>query len=150
MNTNDTINRVKYLMSGYNFESITKTGELNTFPGVQIQLKENQKKIAETYLVDITVAKNLEANVVSLTESNLISNEKCIYLYGFEIEEIYRGNGYGNKLLKECLNTAYDFGYNRISLMVLSENTIARNLYTKNGFRYVTEVNNNLYLEKLL
>ena len=150
MNTNDTINRVKYLMSGYNFESITKTGELNTFPGVKIQLKEGQKKIAETHLVDISVAKNLETNVVSLTESNLIGDEKCIYLYGFKIEESYRGLGYGKKLLKECLNSSSDLGYNRISLMVLSENTIARNLYTKNGFRYVAEVNDNIYLEKIL
>ena len=150
MNYNDTINRIKTLMSGYNLETITTYGDLYTFPGLKLELKENNTKIGEVFLLDISVAINEEINVSQLHNKKLFNEEEMIYLYGLEIEPQYRGGGYGKKLMNECLNSSSKMGYKKMSLMVNETNQVARNLYTKKGFKYITEIDSSVFLEKIL
>ena len=46
----------------------------------------------------------------------------------------YMGKGYGQHLLKKCIDELYMRGYNEIPLWVLEDNQRARSFYEKNGF----------------
>ena len=46
----------------------------------------------------------------------------------------YMGKGYGNRLLKRCIEELSKLGFDRILLWVLEENIRARKFYEKNGF----------------
>jgi ribosomal protein S18 acetylase RimI-like enzyme len=150
MNFNDTVNRIKTLMSGYNLETITTHGDLYKFPGLKLELKENNTKIGEVFLVDISIAINEEKYVSHLHKKNVFVENDMIYLYGLEIKPQYRGGGYGKKLMNECLNSSLKMGYKKMSLMVNETNQVARNLYTKKGFKYITEIDGGVFLEKIL
>ena len=150
MNFNDTVNRIKTLMSGYNLETISTHGDLYTFPGLKLELKENNKKIGEVFLLDISVAINEETYVSQLHKKNLFSESDMIYLYGLEIKPEYRGSGYAKKIMSECFFSSSKMGYKKMSLMVDETNKIARNLYSKRGFKYITEIDGGMFLEKEL
>ena len=81
----------------------------------------------------------------------LIENERIIGTAGFcksrwdnycdygEIVSIYFlpdciGKGYGQHLLKKCVEELNALGFNKIILWVLEENVRARKFYEKNGF----------------
>ena len=81
----------------------------------------------------------------------LIENERIIGTAGFcksrwdnycdygEIVSIYFlpdciGKGYGQHLLKKCVEELNALGFNKILLWVLEENMRARKFYEKNGF----------------
>ncbi len=150
MTLNEDLNRVKYLMSGYKMETLTKTGKLNNLPGLKIEIKENSTKLAETYLLDISVAKIEEKNVSDLFMTENIDDKEVVFLYGLEVQESFRKNGYGTKILNECLNSSSELGYKKISLTVDKDNHTAKKLYTQNGFRFIKEINEVLYYEKTL
>jgi len=44
------------------------------------------------------------------------------------------GKGYGNYLLKKCVDELKSLGYDKILLWVLEDNLKARRFYEKNGF----------------
>jgi len=150
MKLNEEFNRIKYLMSGYKMETLTKIGKLNNLPGLKLEIKENNTKLAETYLLDISIAKIEEKNVSDLFLVETVDDDDVVFLYGLEVNESFRKNGYGSKILNESLNSAIELGYKKVSLTVDENNQIAKKLYTQNGFRFVKEINDVLYYEKTL
>ncbi|WP_246288754.1 GNAT family N-acetyltransferase [Bacillus haikouensis] len=61
------------------------------------------------------------------------------YIYNIEIEEQFRGQGYGKSAMKEIEIKAKELGLNKIELHVFAHNTTARRLYEKIGYE-VTNV----------
>lgn len=51
----------------------------------------------------------------------------------------YIGKGYGNRLLKRCIEELYNFGFTKLLLWVLEDNIRARLFYEKNGFHCSNE-----------
>ena len=49
----------------------------------------------------------------------------------------FRGNGYGQTLLKKCIAEAKDQGYKKMYIESMPELTNALGMYEKNGFRYI-------------
>jgi len=59
-----------------------------------------------------------------------------------ELQKMYlssdlRGKGYGNKLMKLCLDTAKSMGYKQCYLETLSKLKNAQKLYKQHGFEYL-------------
>jgi ribosomal protein S18 acetylase RimI-like enzyme len=61
------------------------------------------------------------------------------YIYNIEIEEEFRGRGFGKSAMKEIEIKAKELGLNKIELHVFGHNTTARKLYEKIGYE-VTNV----------
>ena len=51
----------------------------------------------------------------------------------------YIGKGYGSHLLKRCIEQLNKFGFTKLLLWVLEDNTRARRFYEKNGFNCSNE-----------
>ena len=80
----------------------------------------------------------IENGVIIGTASFCESRWKQYADYG-EIVSIYflpdyMGKGYGNYLLKKCVDELKFLGYDKILLWVLEDNLRARRFYEKNGF----------------
>lgn len=60
--------------------------------------------------------------------------KKSAFIYDFQIEEPYRGKGYGASSLRAVEEAAAAMGALRISLNVMGWNHVARSLYEKQGF----------------
>lgn len=58
-------------------------------------------------------------------------------IYGIAISEEYRQNGYGILLMDSLHKSAYDTGHHTAYLMVVDENSIAKNLYAKLGYSHL-------------
>lgn len=58
------------------------------------------------------------------------------------ISEIYRGKGYGRKLLMEAVNQIFEKGYQAVTLEVRKSNETAVHLYEKAGFQIEGERKN--------
>jgi GNAT superfamily N-acetyltransferase len=57
------------------------------------------------------------------------------YVEALAVAEAERGHGIGTLLLRDALAWTQETGRKRLALHVLESNTIARNLYTREGFR---------------
>lgn len=68
------------------------------------------------------------------TEVNLEKGSSEVYLYDFCILDEYRHMGIGTDVLKCVLNYVYTLGYDKLTLEVEDNNTIALLLYKKLGF----------------
>jgi putative acetyltransferase len=55
------------------------------------------------------------------------------------IAKKFRGNGYGQTLLKECIEQAKQKGFLKMYLESMPELTNALNMYEKNGFNYLRQ-----------
>lgn len=62
------------------------------------------------------------------------SNIKSAFIYNINIQEEYRGKGYGENTLKVLQDWLKSQGVSKISLHVYAKNKIARNLYQNFGF----------------
>ena len=51
-----------------------------------------------------------------------------------EVNEKFRGKGYGTELIKEAIETAKDENVDSVELQVNSDNEVAKRLYQKSGF----------------
>lgn len=57
------------------------------------------------------------------------------HITNIAVREQYRGKGFGEKLLREMMRTAYFLGARRMTLEVRVSNEIAQALYRKLGFK---------------
>jgi ribosomal protein S18 acetylase RimI-like enzyme len=67
--------------------------------------------------------------------------ENSWFLDSIFVDEQFRGEGIGSKLIELTKQKARDNGYNKLSLMVMADNTIARRTYEKNNFRIFKHIN---------
>ena len=63
-------------------------------------------------------------------------------LYSIAIAEPYRGNGYGQALLKASENLAITLGCDRIGLEVAENNRVAQGLYKAMGYKLLKTIEN--------
>lgn len=64
----------------------------------------------------------------------LLPSEQTVYLYGFEIKESLRRQGYGREFLVGMLALLAKKEYSTVSLQVSGQNMAAMSLYEKTGF----------------
>lgn len=60
---------------------------------------------------------------------------KRAYLYAFRVHQKYQGKGLGNFLLKNVLNILEENGYREFTVGVEDDNSKARHMYEKHGFK---------------
>ena len=70
-------------------------------------------------------------NQLENSDENICELQKMYFL-----SEI-RGKGIGYSMIQECLNKAFEFGYEKCYLETLSEMQTAQKLYRKVGFDYL-------------
>lgn len=71
---------------------------------------------------------------------NVDQSNFCTTIYNFEIIKKMRGKGYGKESLLLIIENLIEHGYDNIILHLSSDNTIAYNLYTKNGFTIIKQI----------
>jgi ribosomal protein S18 acetylase RimI-like enzyme len=63
----------------------------------------------------------------------------CAFIYDIEINEAYRGAGYGRALLAAAEDAVRSRGLGRLELNVFGDNARAIRLYETSGYRVVTQ-----------
>ncbi|MFC0029967.1 GNAT family N-acetyltransferase [Micromonospora chaiyaphumensis] len=63
----------------------------------------------------------------------------CAFIYDIEIDEAYRGSGYGRALLAAAEDAVRSRGVGRLELNVFRDNDRAIRLYETSGYRVVTQ-----------
>lgn len=67
--------------------------------------------------------------------------DESLFLDSIYVEEKFRGQGIGSKLIALTKQKAKENGYKQLSLMVMSDNQIARQTYERSGFKIVKHIN---------
>lgn len=79
--------------------------------------------------------------------NDIFENKKRAYINNFCIDKNYRNKGYGDKLLKSCINILKKEKIDYINMTSNKTRTIAHKLYQKNNF---TIVDTNIFKRNLL
>jgi len=79
---------------------------------------------------------NVESDPV-LEPYSKLEEDNSYYICGMAVFPEYRGAGIGTRLLALAEEQATDLGYGKTSLIVFEQNTGARNLYERRGYREV-------------
>lgn len=66
--------------------------------------------------------------------------ENSLFLDSIYVDEEFRGQGVGSKLIALTKEKAKESGYQQLSLMVMNENAAARRAYERNDFKIVKHV----------
>lgn len=66
--------------------------------------------------------------------------ENSWFLDSIFVDEQFRSEGIGSKLIELTKQKAREQGYKQLSLMVMADNTVARRTYEKNSFRIVKHI----------
>ena len=66
--------------------------------------------------------------------------EDSLFLDSIYVDEKYRGQGIGNRLIALTKQKAVQNGYKQLSLMVMNDNTTARRAYDRNNFKIVKHI----------
>lgn len=86
----------------------------------------------------------LEEELIGLVQIDWIhdvfDNRKIAYINNFCIQENVRHQGYGDKLLKECISFLENMGVDSIQLTSNKNRVYAHQLYQKNHFEVVDTV----------
>lgn len=67
--------------------------------------------------------------------------DDSLFLDSIYIDEKFRGHGIGKKLIELTKEKAKNMGYKQLSLMVMSDNHIARRAYERSNFTIVKHIN---------
>ena len=67
--------------------------------------------------------------------------DDSLFLDSIYIDEKFRGHGIGKKLIELTKEKAKNMGYKQLSLMVMSDNYIARRAYERSNFTIVKHIN---------
>jgi len=66
--------------------------------------------------------------------------DHSLFLDSIYVDEKFRGQGIGSKLIALTKQKAKDQGYKQLSLMVMSDNQVARKAYERSNFRIVKHI----------
>lgn len=98
-------------------------------------------KLSETESIIGIYLKN---NLIGLAQlsyiNNIFENKKICHINSFCIKKEYRHQGYGDKLLKECINIAKNNNSNIINMTSNKNRIYAHMLYQKNKFDKVDTI----------
>lgn len=67
--------------------------------------------------------------------------EDSLFLDSIYVDEKFRGQGIGSKLIALTKQKAREEGYKQLSLMVMSDNQVARQAYERSSFKIVKHIN---------
>lgn len=91
------------------------------------------------------VAENGHGKIIGHAFINGIKTKKPVF--GIGLREDYKGIGLGKKLMRYVLSKARARGLRRITLTVIKENTKARALYEKFGFKVAGQTKDSWKME---
>lgn len=110
------------------------------YKDVNAMIAENTIDI-ENSIIDIfalfddeKIIGELRAKYVS-DDNRFAEKGKRAYLYAFRVHQKYQGKGLGNFLLKNVLNILEENGYREFTVGVEDDNSKARHMYEKHGFK---------------
>lgn len=110
------------------------------YKDVNAMIAENTIDI-ENSIIDIfalfddeKIIGELRAKYVS-DDNRFAEKGKRAYLYAFRVHQKYQGKGLGNFLLKNVLTILVENGYNEFTVGVEDNNSKARHMYEKHGFK---------------
>jgi|688.fasta_scaffold18301_10 ribosomal protein S18 acetylase RimI-like enzyme len=139
MNLFEQIKRIKVIMFEQveDYEIMT-FGDMNSELGMRVCIKKpNGEHIGKTNIIDYENALILSPNLTSFIENknDLFNQENSVYQYGLEIEEPYRGQGWGEKLKNECHNIIKNCDYSYGLNIVKCDNLASQKLMEKLGYQ---------------
>ena len=110
------------------------------YKDVNAMIAENTIDI-ENSIIDIfalfddeKIIGELRAKYVS-DDNRFAEKGKRAYLYAFRVHQKYQGKGLGNFLLENVLTILVENGYNEFTVGVEDNNSKARHMYEKHGFK---------------
>jgi ribosomal protein S18 acetylase RimI-like enzyme len=117
-------------------------GQLVGIAGFSIDGKSLTSKLEYADLIKTLgiVKGNWAALILSMFKRN--ANPNQLLMDGISVDENFRGQGIGKKLLNELISFAKESGFKSIRLDVINTNPRAKKLYEKVGF---TEIKNDKY-----
>lgn len=138
MELNEEIYRIKHLLKENNEPyKIRVVSDISTERGFCVYfLNETNSVIGVVTLTDLNnvlTNSEFEKDVISLHE-NYTNKDNTVYLHSIVVEEPFRRQGYGTKLVKECENVARNSGYGKISAIVKKNNTPSQTMFKKLGY----------------
>ena len=102
-------------------------------------------------LQDCIFVAELNGSVIGYISINANNDTKqYLYIDDFCVDKNFRNKGIGTKLLNMVENYAKEIGINDICLHVEKTNTLAKNLYYKNGFNIYSEQGSRILMNKIL
>jgi hypothetical protein len=110
------------------FFNCSNINEKNTKETIDNMLKNIRHKIICAYIKESDTFIGCGFGVI---ENGFIG------LFDILVKEEYRGKGFGNDIVKTILAKGKDTGANKAHLSVVYNNTIAKNLYEKIGFKEI-------------
>lgn len=138
MELNEEIYRIKHLLKeNMDPYKIRVVSDINTERGFCVYfLNETNSVIGVVTLTDLNnVLSNNEfgTDVISLHE-NYDNKDKTVYMHSLVVEDPFKRQGYGTKLVKECENVARNSGYTKISAIVKKNNIPSHSMFKKLGY----------------
>jgi len=86
----------------------------------------------------------LDSELIGMTQVDFIhdvfDNKKIAYINNFCIKESFRHQGYGDRLMKECISFFKDMEVDNIQLTSNKNRVYAHQLYQKNDFQVIDTV----------
>jgi ribosomal protein S18 acetylase RimI-like enzyme len=85
----------------------------------------------------MAVDKNYREKDPILVPYSVLEEDQSYYICGMAIDAAHRGKGIGTGLLAEAERTCRKLGLRKLSLIVFEQNSGARRLYERSGYREV-------------
>jgi GNAT superfamily N-acetyltransferase len=116
---------------------IGKIGNINKQEGLELYIFSNEEKIGSLLLFNFELSlevHNTNYNILESVEHPILNNQNSIFLMSFKIEEPYRKQGFGKKLLNQAISETIKFGVDYLFLICKRDNYTAKKLYKNFGF----------------
>lgn len=114
--------------------------QLFNYKDIDDMIAENTRDI-ENGVIDIFALFDMdkiigELRVKYISDDNRFAEKgKRAYLYAFRVHQKHQGRGLGNFLLENVLTILVENGYNEFTVGVEDNNSKARHMYEKHGFK---------------
>lgn len=139
MNLHETISKIKSIMYENILDYDVRTyGDINSENGMKVSIiTTDGSYIGETNIIDFKNGLSLSPNLTEFmnNHSEPFGMDNTVYQFSLFIDENYRGQGWGEKLKKECHNIIKDHGYKYITNIVKCNNNSSQGLMKKLGYK---------------
>jgi len=119
-------------------------GDMSNKMGKSIELlTPNGEQIGKLFLTKLKWANQLDKEFdlhydEKLFQTIPINYDNSLFGHTFEVNNKFRGNGYGNKLLDYCHDFVNKSGHNYLTFIMDFNNPIAENLYNKRNYNVLS------------